>query len=196
MSHPIIDGANGGGRAKTQCLQWFYKLENHGTGSAVVVIDNRNEIKNDVFMKMLKSLMLAALTLAAVSGPSSIFAQSTPPPTPPTVAPHDGTAGLPPAIAKLITSFDATRDAYLKTQVSLLGQLKSASTAAEREQIRDSLQANRDAFLVDLKTFRTELKDDLEALKGKITHEEFLRIIDAAYDFGNKEGGPEHHRGH
>ncbi len=143
-------------------------------------------------MKMMRSFFPALLALALTSGPSMVVAQSSPPPV---VAPHDHTDGLPPAIKTLITSFDATRDSYLKTQTTLLGQLKNATTEAEREQVRDSLQSNRDGFMVELKTFRTELKDDLKALKGKISHQEFQRIIDAAYNFGNKEGGPGHHRG-
>lgn len=149
-----------------------------------------NNLNTNLIMKMIRSLILAAL--AALFGPSLALAQS--PPPPPVVAPHDGTSGLPADIKTLITSFDVTRDAYLKTQTALLGQLKNASTAAEREQIRDSLQANRDAFLVDLKTFRTELKDDLAALKGKISHQEFQRIIDAAYELGNKDGSGLKHR--
>lgn len=149
-----------------------------------------NNLNTNLIMKMIRSLILAAL--AGLFSPSLASAQASTPP--PVVAPHDGTSGLPADIKTLITSFDATRDAYLTTQAALLGQLKNASTAAEREQIRDSLQANRDAFLVELKTFRTELKDDLAALKGKISHQEFQRIIDAAYDFGNKEGGPKHHK--
>jgi hypothetical protein len=141
-------------------------------------------------MKMLRTLMLAGIALATFSGTGVVLAQA----PPPVVTPHDGGTGLPPAIQTLITSFDATRDAYLKSQVALLGELKNATTTAEREQVRESLQANRDAFLLELKTYRTELKDDLESLKAKITHQEFLRVIDAAYDFGNKQGGPQHHR--
>jgi len=137
--------------------------------------------------------MLAALTLAAVGGTSVALAQTTP--STPVVAPHDGTGGLPPAIKTLLTSFDSTRDAYLAQQAALLGQLKNATTAAEREQIRDALQANREAFLAELKSFRTQLKDDLIALKGKISHAEFLRIIDAAHDVTG-EGGKDHHKGH
>jgi hypothetical protein len=150
-------------------------------------------------MKTIRSLVLTGIAVAAMAGASTVFAQTTTTTasttTPPVVtAPHDGGAGLPADIKTLIASFDKTRDAYLATQAALLGQLKAATTAAEREQIRDSLQANREAFLVDLKTFRTELKDDIAALKGKISHAELLRIIDAAYDAAT-EGGHHHHKG-
>jgi hypothetical protein len=56
------------------------------------------------------------------------------------------------------------------------------------------LQDNRQAFLDALKDFRSQLKDDLTALKGKISHAEFLRIIDAAHDAAT-EGGLNHHKG-
>jgi hypothetical protein len=150
-------------------------------------------------MKMMRRLILSGLALMAAGSASVVLAQTTAtkPATTPVVTPHEGTAGLPAEIATLITSFDKTRDAYLTTQAALLGQLKNATTATERDQIRDSLQSNRNAFMVDLKTYRTELKDDLVALKGKITHQEMLRILDAAYDLGNldKGSGPTHHRG-
>ena len=64
----------------------------------------------------------------------------------------------------------------------MLLQLKTATTAAERAAIRAQLQANRQAFLAELKTFRQDLRADLQALKGKITHAEVLRILEAAKD--------------
>jgi len=109
-------------------------------------------------------------------------------------APHDSTAGLPPSIKTLVTSFDSTRDAYLASQAALLVQLKNATTAAGREAIRAQLQANRAVFLAELKTFRIQLKDDIAALKQKIGREELLRIIDGAYNAAT-EGGLHHHRG-
>jgi hypothetical protein len=145
-----------------------------------------------MIMKKIRSIILAGLALAVIFGASAGLAQSTPPVTP---APHNGTAGLPADIKALITSFDATRDAYLASQGALLTKLSAATTAAEREAIRDQLQANRTAFLTELKAFRSDLKTDIAALKGKITHAELLRIIDAAYRAAT-EGGPNHHKGH
>jgi hypothetical protein len=144
-------------------------------------------------MKVIRNLILTGVTCAALAGAGAVFAQSTPPVT---TAPPTGTAGLPAEIVTLITSFDTTRDAYLAQQAALLGQLKNATTAAEREAIRDALQANRTAFLAELKTFRTQLVDDIKALKLKISHAEFLRLLDAAYDLGNRNGGPGQHKGH
>ena len=143
-------------------------------------------------MTIIRTLIVAAITLATVLFTNVAGAQSN---QPPKTAPHNGGAGLPPAIQTLIAGFDTTRDAYLKSQVALLGQLKTATTDAERQQVRTSLQGNREQFMLQLKTYRAELRDDLEALKGRISHQEFQRIIDAAYDFGNKEGTG-HHRGH
>jgi hypothetical protein len=95
----------------------------------------------------------------------------------------------------MITSFDQTRDKFLASQNLLLIKLKNATTAVEREQIRERLQANRRAFLDALRDFRQQLKNELAALKGKVSHEEFLRVIDAAHN-AFIEGGLNHHRGH
>jgi len=143
-------------------------------------------------MKTIRRLILGAITVAALCAPRLVIADPTTPPV--VVVPHDGTSGIPTDIKTLITSFDQTRDTYLSAQYALLAQLKGATTAAAREQIREELQANRDAFLAELKTFRTDLKDDLVALKGKISHQELLRIIDAAHD-ATEEGGLHHHKG-
>jgi hypothetical protein len=45
-----------------------------------------------------------------------------------------------------------------RAQNLLLIQLKNATTAAERQQIRAELQANRKAFLDALRDFRQQLK--------------------------------------
>jgi len=145
-------------------------------------------------MKTIRHLLLTGIAVASLCGTCTLWAQSNA--TPPiAVAPRDGLGGVPPAVQTLVSSFDQTRDKYLKEQNLLLIKLKHATTAAEREQIREELQANRQAFLAALKSFREQLKDELAALKGKISHEEFLRIIDAAYN-ASTEGGVGHHRGH
>ncbi len=95
----------------------------------------------------------------------------------------------------MIRNFDATRDSFLAAQNLLQIKLRNATTATERQQIRAELQANREAFLAALRAFRQQLKTELAALKGKISHEEFLRIIDAAHNAA-AEGGLNHHRGH
>jgi mevalonate kinase len=151
-------------------------------------------------MKTIRYLLLAGLAVASLGATGRAWAQTavTPPATvtpPIAVAPHDSTGSVPAAIRTLITSFDKTRDQYLKEQEVLLIKLKNATTASEREQIRQELQTNRETFLAALKTFRQQLKDELAALKGKISHEEFLRIIDAAHN-AETEGGAGHHRGH
>ena len=130
--------------------------------------------------------------------PCALRAQST---TPPTVVPQDrddkdllrDLKGVPDDIKSLILNFDQTADKYLAMQRALLMKLKNATTPEEREAIREQLQDNRQAFLADLKTFRQQLRQDLEALKGKISHAEFRRIIDAARDAA--EVG-DRHKGH
>lgn len=118
---------------------------------------------------------------------------------PPTVVPqnenkgqlkHD-LRGVPDSVKTLVMTFDQTRDKYLQQQQLLLAKLRQASTPEEREQIREQLQGNRQDFLADLKNFREELRGDLQALKGKISHAEFGRIINAAHDPAN-EGGHRH----
>jgi hypothetical protein len=104
-------------------------------------------------------------------------------------------AGVPTGVRDLITGFELLRDQFLATQDALSVQLRHATTASEREQIRLKLQANRDAFLAALRGFRQQLQEELTALKGKISHEEFLRVIDEAHNAA-AEGGLSHHRGH
>jgi hypothetical protein len=152
--------------------------------------------KNKI-MKTIRYLILAGITLASLCGPHMVWAQTV---TPPVVVPHDDKdlhrdlAGAPDGIKTLIVSFDQTRDKYLAQQAVLLAKLRNATTPAERDAIRDQLQTNRQDFLDALKDFRTQLKGDLVALKGKISHAEFLRIIDAAHDAAT-EGGVNHHKG-
>ncbi len=151
-------------------------------------------------MKTIRYLVLMGITAASLCGPRAILAQaSTTPPV--TVVPHDDKDlyrdlhGVPADIKTLILGFDQTRDKYLAEQAIQLAKLKMATTDAERDAIRDKLQDNRQAFLDALKDFRTQLKDDLAALKGKISHAEFLRIVDAAHDAAT-EGGLKHHKAH
>jgi hypothetical protein len=140
------------------------------------------------------------MTVVSLCGSRTVWAQSSATP-PVVVVPHDDKdiyrdlRGAPQGIQTLIVGFDKTRDKYLAEQDLLLIKLKNAATPEEREKIRGQLQDNRQAFLDALKDFRSQLKDDLIALKGKISHEEFLRIIDAAHDAA-KEGGIGHHKGH
>jgi hypothetical protein len=151
-------------------------------------------------MKTIRSLLLMGIAAVALCGASAVWAQTTSNP-PVTVVPngdkdlYQDLRGAPPAIKTLIVGFDQTRDKYLKAQDLLLQKLKNATTVAEREKIREQLQDNRQAFLDALKAFREQLQDDLKALKGKVSHEEFLRIVDAAHDAAT-EGGLSHHRGH
>jgi len=86
--------------------------------------------------------------------------------------------GVPDNIKALILSFDQTRDQYLREQRLLLIKLHNATTPEEREQIREQLQTNRQAFLDALKSFREQLRDDIQNLTQKISRAEFARIIE------------------
>jgi predicted ribosome quality control (RQC) complex YloA/Tae2 family protein len=159
-------------------------------------------------MKAVRLLLMTAMSLTSLCWPWQAWAQTSSTPktvsgtaSTVTVVPHSGGSqlnnlqGVPPAVLTLIQSFDRTRDAYFHRQELLQIKLKGATTAEEREQIRQQLQKNRQEFLNALSAFREQLKDELTALKGKIGHEEFLRIINSAYDAAT-EGGVGHHKGH
>jgi hypothetical protein len=103
--------------------------------------------------------------------------------------------GVPGDIKALIRSFALTRDKFLAEQDLLRIQLNHATTPSERQRIREELQANRKAFVAAQDALRLQLKEELAALKGKISHEEFLRILDAAHNAAT-EGGIGHHKGH
>jgi hypothetical protein len=99
--------------------------------------------------------------------------------------------GVPDNVKNLIETFDQTRDKYLQQQRLMLIKLHHATTPEEQDQIRQQLQTNRKEFLAELKGFREELRADLQALKGKISHGEFGRIIDAANSAAS-DGGHRH----
>ena len=145
-------------------------------------------------MKVIRNLILTGMSLASLIAPRTVAGQSNGT-APVAVVPHNdqNLKGAPPQVQTLIRNFNATRDKYLAAQELLLVKLKNATTPAERQQIRDRLQANRAAFMNALTGFRGQLSTELTALKGKISHEEFLRIIDAAHDAAT-EGGIGHHR--
>ena len=145
-------------------------------------------------MKTFRILLTVGAAAASLICPRMVFADATV-----TVVPQDRNdadllrdlKGAPDNIKTLILNFDQVADAYLQQQRALLLQLKTATTDAERAAIRAQLQANRQAFLDELKTFRQDLRADLTALKGKITHAEVLRILEAAKDAVGP-AGPRH----
>lgn len=144
-------------------------------------------------------MVLMVGAAASLIAPRIAQSQTTPPAT---VVPQDrddrdllrDLRGVPDNVRGLILNFDHQRDQYLRQQHLLLIALRHATTAEEREEIRDQLQANRQEFLTDLRSFRQQLRSDLQALVGKISHAEFRRIIDAAHDAAGD--GRHHHRGH
>jgi hypothetical protein len=187
----------------TNVFNGFIKPDNRWHGRCLIVLNKAGAswrwLDNGCnVMKMIRYLILMGMTIAGLCEPRAVRAQtppSSPPPPPPTaVVPENGTlTGIPQGIKVLIVDFAVLRDKYLAQQNLLLLKLGNATTATERQQIRDQLEDNRADFMAELKGFRTQLKSDLEALKGKISHEEFLRIINAAYD-ATHEGGFGHHK--
>ena len=155
-------------------------------------------------MKSLRTLLTLTIAVAnLVCHRRALAADTTEPsapaPTPPTVVPQDRTdrdlqrdlRGVPDNVKNLILTFDQTRDKFLQQQRLLLIKMQHASTPEEQDQVRQQIQSNRQDFLAELKSFREELRHDLQALKGKISHAEFGRIIDAAHHAGS-EGGHRH----
>lgn len=148
-------------------------------------------------MKSLRILLTLAAAMANLVCPRSVLAGDTTSTAPPTVVPQGDRDlqrdlhGVPDNVKNLIVTFDQTRDRYLQQQNLLLIKLRHASTPQEQDQLRQQLQANRQEFLSDLKSFRQELQNDLQDLKGKISHAEFGRIIDAAHN-ASTDGGHRH----
>jgi hypothetical protein len=156
-----------------------------------------------VNIKSLGILLTVAAAMANLAWPISVYADdSTTSSEQATVVPPNTTdndlshqlRGVPDSVKTLIMTFDQTRDRYLQQQRLLLIKLHRA-TPDEQDQVRQQLQANRQDFLAELKSFREELKTDLQALKGKISHAEFGRIIDAAHNASTAGGGGHRHRG-
>ena len=151
-------------------------------------------------MKMFRVLLTVGAAAASLICPRTVFADTTP--TPPVVVPQDrddrdllrDLKGAPDNVKTLILNFDQVADKYLQKQRELLRKLNNPNTTAdERTAIREQLQDNRTAFLAELKSFRQELRTDLTALKGKITHAEVKRILDAAKDAAGPVNA--HHKG-
>jgi hypothetical protein len=138
-------------------------------------------------MKAFRVLATIGVAAGSLLCPGVVFGDGT---TPPKVVPQDRSdrdiardlKGVPDNIKTLILNFDQTRDSYLETQKKLMIEMRQTTTADMRKQIRDQLQDNRQAYLANLKAFRTQLKDDLAAVKAKLGHQEFNRIIDASHD--------------
>jgi hypothetical protein len=156
-------------------------------------------------MKNLRAMVSIALAMISLSAPRVGMAQVSSGPTAAASAPvvvlhnTDPSAvgasdlqGVPPAVAKLIVSFNALRDKYLLRQHLLLEKLQDATTQEQRSAIREQLQDNRQAFLDELADFRSQLKNELKSVQGRVSNAEFLRIIDAA----QSATGDHHHRGH
>lgn len=151
-------------------------------------------------MKPFRLFVALCAAVANLACPRAVLGADTSAASPPTVVPQDRGAdrdllrdlrGVPDSVKTLIVTFDQTRDKYLQQQQLLLVKLRHAATPQEQDQIRQQIQANRQDFLTDLKGFREQLRTDLQALKGKIGHAEFGRIIDAAHNASN-DGGHRH----
>ncbi len=115
-------------------------------------------------MKIFKMLAMIAAIGSSLIG-NSLLADTnttTTSPTPPVVVPSKPDfSKLPPEVRAMIKDFQSTRDSYQAKQLALLAQLKGSS-AAQREAIREQLQANRQAFLDEVQAFRIEIKHELK----------------------------------
>jgi len=149
-------------------------------------------------MKTFRILLTIGAAAASLISPRLVFADATV-----TAVPQDPNGagllnelkGVPPNIKALILNFDQISDKYLQQQKVLLLKLKNATTAAEREALRTALQENRQDFLAELKIFRQDLRADLQALKGTISHAEVLRILEAAKQAATPGTPPGSHKG-
>jgi hypothetical protein len=134
------------------------------------------------------NLLIAGLGMAGEPGPPpKVVAQD----------PNDASLqrelkGVPENVKILVLNFAKTRDKFLLQQESLQIRKGKAATPEERERLRAQLQANRQEFLDELKSYQDQLREDLQQLKSKMSHAEFLRVIDAAH--GATSGS--RHKGH
>lgn len=161
-------------------------------------------------MKTVRALLMVAWAALSLVCPRATLAQSNTPPstttapkttTPtPTIVPNGSDLrqdlrGVPVPVKSLILDFNSLRDKFLVQQHVLQIKLQNATTPEERQQIRDQLQDNRNAFLSELSDFREQLKEQLQEMKGKLNPGELGRIIDAAHD-ATSTPGHIGHKGH
>jgi ribosomal protein L16 Arg81 hydroxylase len=147
-------------------------------------------------MKAVRHLIQTGMVILSLCASRDVRAQTNAPsPGAATPVSASGITDVPLGIQSLILTFDRTRNQFLAQQDRLRIQLNHATTPSERQTIREELQANRQAFLAIQRTIRDQLKQELAALKEKISHEEFLRILNAAQNAAT-EGGIGHHKGH
>ena len=144
------------------------------------------KLETESVMKGLRILVVAGATAAILVCPRQVAAGD--PGTPPKVVAQDPSdtnlqkdlKGVPENIKNLILNFNTARDQFLQQQQLLQLKKGNATTPEERQIIRVRLQANRQQFLEELKSYQDQLRDDLQRLKSKINQAEFLRVIDAA----------------
>lgn len=130
-------------------------------------------------MKIIKSLAIIGALGISFAG-NRLTAQTSNNPPPVVVTPTS--PKIPGDIKALVRTFEMERDAYLAEQKALLEKLKNATTAQQRDAIRDMLQDNRDGFLAELREFREELRQEIKELKGKINNQELQELIDKIKD--------------
>jgi hypothetical protein len=177
---------------------WHIACIQYPSWRIVEISDSPNKDCESSMMRMQKFLAVATASLS-LAWPSLVLAADPTSPGPPMIVPQEGNNGdlkrdlhgVPDNVKNLIVTFDQTRDKYLQQQRLLLVKLHNGATPDEQSQVRQQLQANRQEFLTELKGFREELRTDLQALKGKVSHAEFGRIIDAAHNAAG-EGGHRH----
>lgn len=126
-------------------------------------------------MKTLKALAILTSLGFSLLGTASL-AQSTNNPAPPVIV-EKGKVPIPADIQDLVKKFEAERSVFLTEQAALLAKLKNATTPAQRAAIRAALEDDRQDFLADLKKFREQLKDEVQALKGKLNNPELARLV-------------------
>ena len=130
-------------------------------------------------LSRLSTLVATALTcgLTVIAGPSD---QSVPPSPPVGEHPngHGGAAFLPgfrvpknatvpEALQKSINQYNALRKSQTDVQKGLLAKLAGA-TEADKQAIKDQLKSNREKFLEDTKQLRTDIREQIKALRAAL----------------------------
>jgi hypothetical protein len=74
---------------------------------------------------------------------------------------------IPDSLQKLIDQYNAQRKTETDAQKALLAKLAGA-TDTEKQAIKDQLKANRDKFLEDTKQLRTDIREQIKALRAAL----------------------------
>jgi hypothetical protein len=105
---------------------------------------------------------------ATASDPAPKQDHKSPPPGQANKPDKPGRPEYPDSIGKMLEAIKVAQSKFLADQKDLQGQLKKATAAAQREQIRTELREKREAFLEQQKEMREEFRKRISELKEQL----------------------------